>query len=80
MRKEMLKFIVESTEENGFPPTVREIQAALRMGSPSIVSYHLDILVRDGYVARVPRKNRTLRVTELGMEQLEDFAQSAERK
>lgn len=34
-----------------YSPTIREIQKAVDLGSPSSVHHHLNTLTRDGYIA-----------------------------
>ena len=41
-------------QENGIPPTVRDIQAACEISSTSVVDYNLRLLDRDGYLNRRP--------------------------
>ena len=50
----MMEFIREFMDENGLPPTVRDIQAACDISSTSVVDYNLRILERDGYLRRKP--------------------------
>lgn len=44
----------------GYPPSVREIGAAVGLSSTSTVQQHLDALVRDGRLTRRDRRVRTL--------------------
>lgn len=53
-RQRILDFIREFLEENGIPPTVRDIQKACDISSTSVVDYNLKILERDGYLNRRP--------------------------
>ena len=41
-------------QENGIPPTVRDIQAACEISSTSVVDYNLRLLDREGYLNRRP--------------------------
>lgn len=50
----MLKFIREFMQDNGLPPTVRDIQKACGISSTSVVDYNLRILQREGYLRRRP--------------------------
>ena len=38
--------------DNGYPPTVRDIQSGCGISSTSVVDYHLRILEREGYIRR----------------------------
>lgn len=53
-RKRILEFIQSFIEDNGIPPTVRDIQKACEISSTSVVDYNLRLLDRDGYLNRRP--------------------------
>jgi repressor LexA len=57
-------FIVEYFAREGQAPTNREIGLAVRIKSTGHVDYHLDALARHGYIIRIPRKSRGIRLTE----------------
>ena len=61
-QEQVLEFIRESVRVNGYPPTVREICAALDLSSPSTVHVHLANLERLGLIKRDPTKPRALDV------------------
>jgi repressor LexA len=61
-QEQVLEFIRESVRANGYPPTVREICAALDLSSPSTVHAHLANLERHGFIKRDPTKPRALDV------------------
>ena len=61
-QEQVLEFIRESVRVNGYPPTVREICAALDLSSPSTVHAHLANLERLGFIRRDPTKPRALDV------------------
>src|SRR5665647_337016 len=61
-QQQVLEFIRESVRANGYPPTVREICAALNLSSPSTVHAHLANLERLGLIKRDPTKPRALDV------------------
>ena len=61
-QEQVLEFIRESVRVNGYPPTVREICAALDLSSPSTVHAHLANLERLGFIKRDPTKPRALDV------------------
>ena len=50
----ILEFIQGFMQENGIPPTVRDIQTACEISSTSVVDYNLRLLDRDGYLNRRP--------------------------
>jgi repressor LexA len=53
-RQRILDFIHEFIQDNGIPPTVRDIQKACDISSTSVVDYNLRLLDRDGYLSRRP--------------------------
>jgi len=61
-QEQVLAYIRESIRTNGYPPTVREICAALDLSSPSTVHAHLANLERQGLIKRDPTKPRALDV------------------
>ncbi|MCY4367254.1 MAG: transcriptional repressor LexA [Chloroflexi bacterium] len=67
-RQRILDFIQTFIEENGLPPTVRDIQKACEISSTSVVDYNLRILDRDGFLNRRPDVAR-------GIELLDDAGQ-----
>lgn len=68
----VLDFIQSYTAENGYSPTVREIAAVIGLSSPSSVKYQLDALEKKGYLAKDPRRPRTLILTERALPAPED--------
>ncbi|HEY3282919.1 MAG TPA: transcriptional repressor LexA [Armatimonadota bacterium] len=62
-QRRILEIIVEETEREGRPPTVREIAAAAGIKSPKGVSDHLTALERKGLLERTG-SHRGLRVTQ----------------
>jgi len=58
----ILKFIGEFLEENGYPPTIREIGGAVGISSTSVVSYNLNILQTKGYIQRHREVSRGVRL------------------
>ena len=63
-QQQVLEFIRVSLRDNGYPPTVREICAALHLSSPSTVHAHLANLERLGLIKRDPTKPRALAVVQ----------------
>ena len=60
MRQAILSFIEEYTVENGYPPSVREICAAVGLKSPSTVHSHIRILQEEGYLNKGEKSSRSL--------------------
>ena len=61
----MLEFISKFIEENGYPPTIREIGRACDISSTSVVNYNLNKLEREGHLARDREVSRGLRMSAL---------------
>lgn len=63
-QKKMLDFIQKFGQQNGYPPSIREIGEAVGISSTSVVNYNLNRLVEEGYVARDQNVSRGIRLTE----------------
>jgi SOS-response transcriptional repressor LexA len=63
-RKAIVAFIAEFTAEHRFPPTVREIGAAVGHRSPASVNYLLGKLEEEGVLTRQPAMPRSLVLVE----------------
>ena len=63
-QQKILEFIRDFTSENGYPPTIREIGAAVGISSTSVVNYNLDVLHSEGYIIRNREISRGLRLVE----------------
>ena len=61
-QREIYDYILKSTREQGFPPSVREIGEAVGLHSPSTVHAHLKALDALGLIDREDRKTRAIRV------------------
>ncbi|MET7948998.1 transcriptional repressor LexA [Micromonospora sp. NPDC049275] len=59
-QRRILAVIQGWVDQHGYPPTVREIGAAVGLGSPSSVAHHLKILQRHGLIRRIPGGPRAL--------------------
>lgn len=57
-QENILRFISQFSVENGYPPTIREIGAAVDIPSTSVVNYNLNVLKREGYLNRSPDVSR----------------------
>ncbi|RJP71847.1 MAG: repressor LexA [Candidatus Abyssobacteria bacterium SURF_17] len=58
-QKEVLEFVKDFINDNGYPPTMREICS--RFGFlPRAATNHVDALVRKGYLSKKPLKSRSL--------------------
>ena len=61
---QLLEFIKEYIDDNGFPPTIREMCKAVNVSSTSTISYYLNKLETDGIIKKNPNKNRALEICE----------------
>jgi repressor LexA len=59
----MVGFIAQFLDENGYPPTIREIGKACGISSTSVVNYNLTKLEREGFVVRDREVSRGLRLS-----------------
>jgi repressor LexA len=62
-QRQVLDFICEFVEENGYPPTHQEIQFEVGLSSKSHAHFYLKALEREGYIERVPNIPRGIRLT-----------------
>ena len=51
-QQQILDYIGQFLDENGIPPTVRDIQRGCSISSTSVVDYNLRLMERDGYLKR----------------------------
>lgn len=61
-QREMLAFIEDFVEGNGYPPTHEEIRAGLNISSKSLVNYHLEALENAALITRSPNTPRGIRL------------------
>lgn len=59
-QKEILNYIKEYIVKFGYPPTVREIGAALGVSSPATIHAHLNNLEAKGFIKKEEAKNRAI--------------------
>ena len=63
-QEKILEFLNEHIAEKGFPPTVREICAAVGLKSTATVSYHLTELKKQGRIHADSAKRRAISLPE----------------
>jgi repressor LexA len=61
-QESVLKFILDYLQDNGFPPSIREIGKHFNIDSLRGVTVHLDALARKGYIAR-GKTPRSIQIT-----------------
>jgi repressor LexA len=59
-QKEILGYIVRTSEDRGFPPTIREIGEEMDIRSTNGVNDHLKALERKGFLTRGEQQSRSL--------------------
>src|SRR3954469_19192889 len=59
-QRQMLVFIRDFVEEHGYPPSIRDIGAAVGISSTSVVDYNLRVLEREGLLRRTGGVSRGL--------------------
>ena len=63
----VLNYIHKQVAAQGYPPTVREICAAVGLSSTSTVHGHINRLIKKGYLKKDPEKPRALEITPEGL-------------
>ncbi|MBI3802283.1 MAG: repressor LexA [Nitrospirae bacterium] len=58
----VLEFLKRYLDEQGFPPSLREIAHHFKMADPKGAKKHLDALVRKGIIQRLPGRSRAIRI------------------
>ncbi|WP_027437486.1 transcriptional repressor LexA [Lachnospira multipara] len=61
-QQEILEYIKSQILNKGYPPSVRDICAAVNLKSTSSVHAHLETLEKNGYIRRDPSKSRTIEI------------------
>lgn len=64
--QDILNYITEEIKKNGYPPTVRDICAALDIKSTSTVQKSMEILEEEGYIKKLAGKRRAFEVVQDG--------------
>jgi len=62
-KQKIIEFIAATVRDRGYPPSVREIAAAVDLASTSAVHHHLQALEREGFLERGASHSRALRLT-----------------
>jgi repressor LexA len=66
-KQKIIEYIADRLRESGYPPSVREIAAAVGLASTSAVHHHLSALEKDGLLERDATQSRALRLTPAAM-------------
>ena len=75
--QKILDFMKKEIRENGFPPTVREICAALNIKSTSTAHKDMDNLMKKGYIKKNPAKPRAVIVLDDDFDQQQAVANAS---
>lgn len=78
-QSEILEFITKRINEQGYPPTIREIGQAMGIRSTNGVNDHLKALERKGYLFRDGLKSRALRPVMPSSFQAPEFSEFSAR-
>ena len=65
----VLDFLEDFTDEKGYSPSYREIQAGLGLSSVSAVAEHIDNMVEKGILKKIPGAARSLEVLDFRHEE-----------
>lgn len=60
--EQLLSYIKNYQNENGFPPTIREMCKAIKVSSTSTIFYYLNKLENSNKIKKNPNKNRALEI------------------
>ncbi len=63
-QRRILDYIQDFTTDNGYPPSIRQIGAAVGISSTSVVNYNLNRLVEEGFLDRDKNVSRGIRLTD----------------
>ena len=72
MQQRIYDFIAQTIQDQGYPPSVREIGDAVGLKSPSTVHFHLKHLEELGVIGKSAGKGRAITLTEQPQEPAED--------
>lgn len=69
----ILDYMQQQLRKKGYPPTVREICAALNVKSTSTVHKDIENLVKKGYITKDPSKPRALMIKGMNKDEIKGF-------
>lgn len=70
-QREIFEYILKTTREKGYPPSVREIGKAVGLSSSSTVHGHLFHLEKKGYIRRDASKPRAIEILAADINEME---------
>ncbi len=66
-KQRIIEYIASAVRDSGYPPSVREIAAAVGLASTSAVHHHLSAMEKEGLLQRDATQSRALRLTPSAM-------------
>lgn len=72
-QQQVYDYLVDYTQESGFPPSIREMCQGLGVRSTSTIHGHLEKLEEKGYIKRESTKNRAITLTKVPAPALPQF-------
>lgn len=78
--KKILDVLERFADQNGYPPSIREIGSNTNITSTSVVNYYLDQLEEDGYIERDRNVSRGVRLLKNKSGELYEQAQAVVEK
>lgn len=78
MQQKIYDYIAQAIQDQGYPPSVREIGEAVGLKSPSTVHFHLKHLEELGVIGKQAGKGRALTLTEVSRESQASESQASE--
>lgn len=60
--QKIMDFLIKFQNENGYPPSIREVGESINVKSTSLVDYYLDQLEQMEYIERDKRVSRSIRI------------------
>ncbi len=69
-QQRIVDFIYGFLLDNGYPPTVRDIQSGCGISSTSVVDYHLKVLEKEGHIRRHPEVSRGIELLTMSLASL----------
>lgn len=77
--EQLLSFIKNYQNENGFPPTIREMCKAIKVSSTSTIFYYLNKLENANKIKKNPNKNRALEIVDNGICNISTISENNEQ-
>jgi repressor LexA len=77
---QILFTIQEFIKQHRYSPCIRDIMRAVNISSTSVTVYYLDALQRRGFLERDPEINRSIILTDMGVERAGTYLQKIQAK